>query len=338
MLFYKFNSLKCSLFFNSTFIIYLKLVESRDIYFQDVSEDVFLAWCIWLSLDKKGTFYKSNDIEPIGRNKEPRDSIYTQAEKKAIKPNADTIAMYATSNKKSEAVVDLLMTDFSRILQPVDISGDSFYDAILYQISHDQHKYKAYQFYKQIAYYMVRWPELFADVVKPHLSDTDDSYESFVKNIFYGYSYPVPEVISAVITKMWNVSISLCSAEGGVKKLHHNSNKPDVVIVHNDCILLNSQFTATKKANVKWAPLRCPVWSSDVKKMNNVKNAAMYAEKKYRTRTAKDIMGQYNTITKELNSMKQKVVLYNNQIESMQEKVYKWAKNISLMEANQAVL
>ena len=299
---------------------------------------MFLAWCVWLSLDKKGTFYKSNDIEPIGRNKEPRDSVYTQSEKKVIKPNADTIAMYATSNKNSKTVVDELMTTFSRILQPVDISGDSFYDAVLYQIARDQCRFKAYEFYRQIAYYMVRWPELFGPVVKPHLSDTNDSYESFVKNIFYGYSYPVPEVICAVISKMWNVSITLCSLKGGVKKLHHNSNNPDVVIVHNDCTNLNSQFTATKKANVKWAPFRCPVWTSDVKKMNNVKNASMYAEKKYRTRTAKDIMTQYSSITEELNSMKQKVVLYNNQIESMQEKVQKWAKNISLMEGKQAVL
>ena len=68
----QFNGVSCNLYFT----------ENVDIYFQTVTDEVFLAWCLWLDLDLKGTFHKSNEVEPIGKNRIARDALYTPAEKK----------------------------------------------------------------------------------------------------------------------------------------------------------------------------------------------------------------------------------------------------------------
>ena len=49
----QFNGVSCNLYFK----------ENVDIYFQTVTDEVFLAWCLCLDLDLKGTFHKSNEVE-----------------------------------------------------------------------------------------------------------------------------------------------------------------------------------------------------------------------------------------------------------------------------------
>ena len=85
-----------------------------------------------------------------------------------------------------------------RILQEVDVTAMSAYDSILYQVSHDC-KYKNYDLHRQIGYYMVRWLDVCAPLVKARMLP-NDTYESFVKNIFYGYTFPPAYVVIAVIT------------------------------------------------------------------------------------------------------------------------------------------
>ena len=185
----QFNGVSCNFYFT----------ENVDIYFQTVTDKVFLTWCLWLYSDLKGTFHRSNQVEPINKNRIARDALYTPAEKKKIKPTAECSKMYAMSKKDCYSVLDVLADrSLQQILQGVDVTAMSLYDSMLYQVSHD-HKYKSYELHRQIAYYMVRWPDICWPIVKDRMSP-NDTYESFIKNIFYGFTYPLTYVVIAVVS------------------------------------------------------------------------------------------------------------------------------------------
>ena len=323
----QFNGVSCNLYFT----------ENVDIYFQTVTDEVFLAWCLWLDLDLKGTFHKSNEVEPIGKNRIARDALYTPAEKKKIKPTAECSKMYARSNKDCNLVLDVLGDkSLQRILQEVDVTAMSVYDSILYQVSHDR-KYKSYDLHRQIGYYMVRWPDVCAPLVKARMLP-NDTYESFVKNIFYGYTFPPAYVVIAVITKMWNVSIDLITPRKGLVKCFHNEPKAHIVIVHNDQRDLESLYTATKGSDPEWRPVKGVDWSNTIKSVSNVKLASNFAEKKYRARTARAIMGDYNAVSDSLKTMKTELVGFHQEMKSMESKIQIWSRNVNLMESRQSQL
>ena len=323
----QFNGVSCNLYFT----------ENVDIYFQTVTDEVFLAWCLWLDLDLKGTFHKSNEVEPIGKNRIARDALYTPAEKKKIKPTAECSKMYARSNKDCNLVLDVLGDkSLQRILQEVDVTAMSVYDSILYQVSNDR-KYKSYDLHRQIGYYMVRWPDVCAPLVKARMLP-NDTYESFVKNIFYGYTFLPAYVVIAVITKMWNVSIDLITPRKGLVKCFHNEPKAHIVIVHNDQRDLESLYTATKGSDPEWRPVKGVDWSNTIKSVSNVKLASNFAEKKYRARTARAIMGDYNAVSDSLKTMKTELVGFHQEMKWMESKIQIWSRNVNLMESRQSQL
>ena len=306
----QFNGVSCNLYFT----------ENVDIYFQTVTDEVFLAWCLWLDSDLKGTFHRSNQVEPIGKNRIARDALYTPAEKKKIKPTAECSKMYAMSNKDCYSVLDVLGDKrLQRILQEVDVTTMSVYDSILYQVSHNR-KYKSYDLHRQIGYYMMRWPDVCAPLVKARMLP-NDTYESFVKNIFYGCTFPPAYIVIAVITKMWNVSIDLVTPRKGLVKCFHNEPKAHIVIVHNDQRDLESLYTATKGSDPEWRPVKGVDWSNTIKSVSNVKVASNFAEKKYRARTARAIMDDYNAVSDSLKTMKMELVGFHQEMKSMESKI-----------------
>ena len=169
-------------------------------------EDVFNAWCSFLNPEYKGKFFQSMDVNPIGKNKIEYNCLYSPREKKVIKPSKAMLTMYARNNKESAEIAEMLMGDYGRLLEHVSVTGHSYFEAILYQISRDRNKYKPKQFMQQIAYYMAKWPQRFYDLVRPYLGT--HLYESYIKNIFHGTKFIDYEVITAVITKMWNLAIT----------------------------------------------------------------------------------------------------------------------------------
>ena len=90
----------------------------------------------------KGKFSGSLDIDPVGKNRVSDDTIYTPGEKKKLKPNKACLAMYGKNNDDANEIVELLIGDYGRQLEHVPVSGHSFYDAFLVQISRDRNKYK----------------------------------------------------------------------------------------------------------------------------------------------------------------------------------------------------
>ena len=157
-----------------------------------------------MTADLRGAAKESTDVEPIGRNKVERDAMYAPNEKKRLKPDKKSQDMYAVNNNESKKVVDRLI-DLAHELQPCDLTADSLYDSILYQVSHKKDRYKSFHLRKQIAYFLVKYPEVFHALTKKHTSETEESYESFVWNIFHGLSFPKLDITTAVLAKMWNV-------------------------------------------------------------------------------------------------------------------------------------
>ena len=138
------------------------------------------------------------------------------------------------------------MGDFGRILEHVPVTAHSYFEALLYQISRDRTKYKSEQLMQQLAYYMVKWPQRFYDIVRLFLGT--HSYESYVKNIFHGTKFIDYEVITAVISKMWNLAITIASPDG-VTPFYHQNENPDIVLICNNMEWPEKYFCATKPDN-----------------------------------------------------------------------------------------
>ena len=291
-----------------------------------------------MTADLRGAAKESTDVEPIGRNKVECDAMYTPNEKKRLKPDKKSQDMYAVNNNESKKVVDRLI-NLARELQPCDLTADSLYDSILYQVSHKKDRYKSFHLRKQIAYFLVKYPEVFHALTKKHTSETEESYESFVWNIFHGLSFPKLDITTAVLAKMWNVCITLVTPRGLYRMFHNVKPKQsDIVIVWNGLTGLESQFTATKVSNPQWKPLKGLDWAGDVKLLANVKNASSLAEKFYRKRTAQVVLDEYNEVTDSILNMKEQLVTMNDEVNAFQEqidlmkrKITTWAANVYKM-------
>ena len=303
------------------------------------------TWINFLTPELRGPCKESNEVEPVRRNKVERDAMYTPTEKKKLKPDKNCQIMYAVTNSEARKVVNRL-SDLYRVLQPCDLTADSLYEAILYQVSHKADKYKPFQLRKQIAYYLIKYPEVFYELSKKHIDETEESYESFVWNIFYGLSFPKLDITTAVIARMWNLSITLVTPRG-IYRMYHKMKpkKSDIIVVWNGCTGLESQFTATKGDRDDWRPIKGLDWAGDVKQLSNVKNASTMAERFYRKRTAQSIMNEYKEVSTTIIDMKEQLVNMNSQInefqtkiDSMKHKMYTWASNVYKMEGRQGVL
>ena len=271
--------------------------------------------------------------------------MYTPTEKKKLKPDKNCQIMYDVANSEARKVVNRL-SDLYRVLQPCDLTADSLYEAILYQVSHKADKYKPFQLRKQIAYYLIKYPEVFYELSKKHIEETEESYESFVWNIFYGLSVPKLDITTAVIARMWNLSITLVTPRG-IYRMYHKMKpkKSDTIVVWNGCTGLESQFTATKGDRDDWRPVKGLDWAGDVKQLANVKSASTIAERFYRKITAQSIMNEYNEVTNSILDLKEQLVNMNSEINafqtkinSMKQKMYTWASNVYKMEGRQVVL
>ena len=284
----------------------------------------------------RGTFKQSDDIDPITKNKVDFDCIYTPDEKRRIKPTKACYAMYAINNKDANFVTEVLNGDHGRILESVTFTAYSFCDAVLYQISHDQARYKAIDLLHQMAYYMVKNPDKMINIVEPFLGN--HSYESYVKNMYHGTKHLDVEVCTAVLALMWNMKINVVYPSKGSIPFYHPDCVPDVVIVFNEMKHPESHFTATKPDNDKWRPIKGKDWSKEIRVFTNVKNAHAAAEKKLRERLVSKVVTEYNEITLSTNAMKEKLNLYWDQMKSMEEKIKTWSQNVSKMEGKQGVL
>ena len=264
------------------------------------------------------------------------DCFYTPQEKKKINPNKTCYKMYAMNNTDANKVEEILIGDYGRILESVPITAYSFCDAVLFQISHDRNKYKSLQLLQQMAFYMAKYPDKMIDVVKPFLGK--NSYELYIKNMFHGTKYLDIEVCAAVLSFMCNMKITIIYPSKGSVPFYHRDCTPDVVLVFNEMVQPESHFTATKPDNDKWHPSKGKDWSNEIKILQNVKHAHTLAKKKLHERLVKKVINDYNDVTSQLNTMKETLNLYVDQMKSMETKIKTWSINVGKMEGKQGVL
>ena len=285
----------------------------------------------------KGKFKQSLDIDPVGKNRVTDDTIYTPSEKKKLKPNKACIAMYGKNNDDANEIVELLIGDYGRQLEHVPVSAHSLYDAFLVQVSRDRNKYKSEQLMQQVAYYMVKWPNKFFTLVKPFLRE-HQSYECYVKNLFLGTQFVDYEVVTAVLTVMWNVSINVIFPGRGSVACYHECQTPDIVIVCNNQVNPELYFCATKPQNERWRPIKGSDWSNEILNYINVKNAHREGEKKLRERMVNQVLQDFNDVTDALEDMKEKLSNCQNEIQKIMDKAFDCSSALTKLQAEQLVL
>ena len=284
----------------------------------------------------KGSFKQSSDVDPVSKNKVESDCIYSPAEKKRIKPTKCCMDMYGINNKDADTVSKLLMGDYGREIVHVPVTAYLFCDAFLVQVSHDRFKYKSLELLQQIAFYMVQNPDKCHPIAEKFLGK--DSYESYIKNVFHGTKYIDVEVVTAVLTMMYNISINVVYPSKGSIPFYHPDGDPDIVLVNNEMKNPENYFSATKPTNERWRPMKGKDWSNQIKILSNVKNAHTTAEKKMRLRLVNKTVTKFNEITTKIEEMKDELSLQVDQLKSMQTKIQQWAVHVGKIEGRQGVL
>ena len=208
---------------------------------------------------------------------------------------------------------------------------DSLYDSLLCQISRKKEKYKSYEFRKQIAYFLSKHPEWFAFMLDE--LNIEESYESFIMNLCQGLSMPNFKIVCAVVTKMWNVTIDIVTPKG-VYKMYHEQKYGEAVLVWNGVKGIDSQFCGSKIDNPNWRPIKGLDWSGDVKNLQNVKAAAVNAEKCFRSRTANKIVKEYNEVTESILTMKETLVQMNSDVTNMEKELKSMKQKIDVFASN----
>ena len=98
--------------------------------------------------------------------------------------------------------------------------------------------------------------------------------------LFHGLALPKLDVVTAVITKTWNIHVSVVTLKGIYKMYYTSKQKPaDIVIVWNRISGDDSHYLGAKINHPDWRHLKGLDWAGDVKILLNVKNAAGLAEK-----------------------------------------------------------
>lgn len=125
--------------------------------------------------------------------------------------------------------------------------GNSFFAAILYQLRHPT-TFNAVQLRRLTALIGAKFPERFIDITRAVREDGKESYESLLRNILAGY-IPGHPAFAAFLTYFWHIKITLLSPAHEPMKLFHNSDNPDVIIIHNGNLFSGGHFSATCKSN-----------------------------------------------------------------------------------------
>ena len=109
--------------------------------------------------------------------------------------------------------------------------GNCLFNAILQQASHDPVLYTPDHLHHQTAYHMLKNANLFYEYVAQELIDGDESYESYVTNIFNGKIWG-DDLMASAVSHMWNIPISVVSPELNTIHLFHDTT-PKIVIMAN---------------------------------------------------------------------------------------------------------
>ena len=124
------------------------------------------------------------------------------------------------------------------------------FNSVLWQIHYYRDTFNGDMLRRQVALYMIRRPHEFFPYVQNQLLEDNESYESYVRNIFTGTTWGDPLCLAA-IAKMWNVTITIVSPLiYSPINLFHKEQKPKILIVTNGSDIYDkyrwTHFSATE--------------------------------------------------------------------------------------------
>ena len=156
----------------------------------------------------------------------------------------------------------------------------------------------------------------------------DKSLESFIRNLYHGYSYG--DIISLmVIAIMWNLTITVLTPTLEEIKILHNSDKPNVVVVHNGEDNLEGHYCATVGIEDSWVPVKGKDQTYTIKTPTSVKLSVEQAEEHYLSVKHDQIKSDYDFITSELDAAMNKVFDLRTSIDEMEKKLVTWTNTAS---------
>ena len=123
----------------------------------------------------------------------------------------------------------LLFSYYFLLFFQTTANGDCMFSAVLQQM-HCLPEYKAIEFRRQVAWYLSKHANLFCSLAP--LKD-GKTFESYIREQYSGYIWG-DDCCLAAISHMWNVAITVISAEDPEpRKIFHNKKHPDIVLVTN---------------------------------------------------------------------------------------------------------
>ena len=124
-------------------VFFLKFTDEPFIHFLNIKAEILETKLVLLDSSQKGKWIKATDLDHAVSSNVDKKDLYSQAgkKKKKIKPADACYTIYVKSNNKAKNVVNFLERKYKRKLKAVPYNGDCLFNAVLLQISHNQHRY-----------------------------------------------------------------------------------------------------------------------------------------------------------------------------------------------------
>ena len=194
---------------------------------------------MWMPETLLGDFKLCSDIDPENRRVLKVNEVYKTGESKGM---SMLMKQMFLKSKADFEMIEQMLKPLKRSVVPTPMDGECFYKSILNQIDAPA-DYTTAMLRKQLAFHGCKYYEVFEDL-KPYL--LDQTYESFLKNTFYGYSYAgIAE--SVILSHMWNVRISIVAADLPPQHVFHDGSECELVLVHNGREGSDGHFSGTSK-------------------------------------------------------------------------------------------
>ena len=151
-----------------------------------MSEEILNTKIQWMDTKFHGKFCQSDDVHASNSKKLDKKDIKTSEEKKKLKPNDDCYILYTHNNAETGRITSFLAKQYARKIKETALKGNCLFHSVLEQISRNHHRYTASDLHRQTAFYLAKYPEIFSTQIQALL---DEPLESYILNLFQGYSY-----------------------------------------------------------------------------------------------------------------------------------------------------
>ena len=177
---------------------------------------------------------------------------------------------------------------------------------------------------RQVAFYMLKRPEVFFDYVQYFLEEDEESYESYVTNIFRGDSWG-DTTVAAAIGRMFNLTVTIVTPSfyKAQHMMHDVTNDPHIVILANGgdpaSQMPCSHFSATEKTEgVPVLPGIGLKHEKLIPKVLNLEEMKTLSDKWAVHQAKTTAITKYKSLTKGLSKVEKELAKLNEKVEKMQ--------------------